>query len=129
MSLVPDDWHDPGSRKGLYYELGWLVVGLGVLLLVAPAILDVSSTPVVPALAGGALLGSGAVYASAEWSAIRRLMAGFWVPFVLIVLGVFVVKPVRRAPTLTVLVTLGAVAAAIPARVAVYWRYRADDGN
>ena len=46
MSLVPEDWHDPGSRGGLSDELGWVLaglVGMGGLVLADPKFVDLSA--------------------------------------------------------------------------------------
>jgi hypothetical protein len=130
MAAIPDGWSEPDSRSGLLYELGWFVLGavvFGALAVFEPLFVRVDPTATVLAVsvALGAVVGVGLVYASYEiervrsfWSDGRRRFLALFA-FIMVMQGVM-----RLVPTWFVLTVLAASVVAVPARVAVYYRYR-----
>jgi hypothetical protein len=130
MSVVPDGWSEPDSRPGLLYELGWVVlcaVVFGTLAVFEPLFVRVDPTTTVLAVSVGlgAVVGLGLVYASYEvervrsfWSDDRRRFLALFA-FIMAMQGAM-----RLVPTWFVLTALAASVVAVPARVAVYYRYR-----
>jgi len=130
MSMVPDSWSEPDSRSGLLYELGWIAlcaVVFGTLAVFEPLFfrVDPTATVVAVSVALEAVIGVGLVYASYEierarsfWSDDRSRSPALFV-FMMVMQGVS-----RLFAEWFVLTTLAAVVAAVPARVAVYYRYR-----
>jgi integral membrane sensor domain MASE1 len=130
MSVVPNGWSEPGSRSGLLYELGWIAlcaVVFGALAAFEPLFFEGEPTTTVVAgsVALGAAIGAGLVYASCEVERVRSFWSDARRRFLALFVSIMVMQGVMRLfPTWFVLTALAASLVAVPARVAVYYRYR-----
>jgi len=131
MTALPDDWAEPDSPAGTLVDLAWIaacVLGFGTLAVVEPLFFEVPLTPTRVVVAGlvGVPLAVALVALSTESERARE----FWTEDYtrrFAILFVFIVAMqllLRLAPGWTVLVTLATAVAAIPLRVAAYYRRR-----
>lgn len=130
FSLVPDEWRDPGSKEGAYYEVAWMAAAVllfGAVVLVQPDPLESGITTgglMTGALVGGPL-GAGLTYLSAESDVLGRLESSALFRFGFVFGGFFLIAgPLRAYPTQVLLVAIMAALFAIPTRVAMYRRHR-----
>lgn len=120
---------DPGSRSGLRSDLAWLAltaVVFAAIAVVEPIPLTVTAETLVGSLLLGGVLGVALVFVLLEIPRVRS----FWESpgrrfLALFVLVMAVQGLLAVAPSWTVLTTLFASLAGIPARLGLYYWYRA----
>ena len=131
MGVLPDDWAEPASTTGTLVDLGWFglcILVFGALALVEPLFFEVpvTTTRIAVSALVGLVLAAVVVGLSTESERARQ----FWTDSYgrrFAVLSAFIVAMqllLRLAPGWTVLVTLATALAAVPLRVAAYYRHR-----
>ncbi|QLH82878.1 hypothetical protein [Halosimplex pelagicum] len=131
MAVLPDDWAEPDSPAGTLVDLGWLalcLIGFGALALVEPLFFEVplTTTRVVVSVLVGVPLAVALVGLFSESERVRTYWTGNATRrFVALFAFIMAMQlALRLAPGWTVLVTLATAVAAVPVRVAAYYRHR-----